>query len=130
MQDRRAFVNLGLILPQKYDLDVSSDVDSVLSNFAGALQKYAGKDRKRKIDSFTTWLDAFIISSNLWLEYDQRSRMIMKHAGSTDLEWRREDPDLKAAVVRGNTRVVLPTSHVSRETKCYNCSQYGHIAVG
>ncbi|GAV06777.1 hypothetical protein RvY_16708 [Ramazzottius varieornatus] len=61
MRDRRAFVSLELILPQNYDLDLSSDVDSVLSNIAGALQKYAGKDRKRKIDSFTTWLEAFVI---------------------------------------------------------------------
>lgn len=34
MRDRRAFVNLELILPQNYDLDVSFDVDSVLSNIA------------------------------------------------------------------------------------------------
>ncbi|GAU98821.1 hypothetical protein RvY_09914 [Ramazzottius varieornatus] len=48
-------------LLKNYDLDVSSDVDSVLSNIAGALLKYAGKDPKRKIDSFATWLEAFII---------------------------------------------------------------------
>ncbi|GAV00946.1 hypothetical protein RvY_11728 [Ramazzottius varieornatus] len=128
--------------------------------FAGACLKYAGKDRKRKIDSVTTWLEALVIfssyrgyyhpdlypklltyngiinglagqmsSANLWLEYDQRFRMKMKHTGSTDLEWCREDPDIKAAVVHGNTRVVLLTSSVSRETKGYNCNQYGHIAV-
>ncbi|GAU88987.1 hypothetical protein RvY_01589 [Ramazzottius varieornatus] len=150
---------LTALTSQIYDLDVSSDdVDSVLSNIASALLEYAGKDRKRKIDNFPTWLEAFVIlapyrgychpdlypklvtyigiinglagqmsSANLWLEYDQGFRMEMKHAGSTDLEWCREDSDLKAAVVRGNTRVVLPTSSVSRETKCYNCNQYGHI---
>ena len=57
MRDKRAFVQLDILLPQNYDIECSSDANTIVDTLAGAFLKLTGKGGgilKRKVDNFSS----------------------------------------------------------------------------
>ena len=64
MRDKRAFIQLDLLLPQSYDLECSSDANTIIDSLAGAFPKLTGKGGgllKRKVDGYASWTEAFLV---------------------------------------------------------------------
>ena len=63
MRDKRAFIQLDLLLPQNYDLECSSDANTIIDSLAGAFLKLTGKRGgllKRRFDGCASWTEAFL----------------------------------------------------------------------
>ncbi|XP_055339370.1 uncharacterized protein LOC129588960 [Paramacrobiotus metropolitanus] len=130
LSDRHGFVNLHKLLPINRGVESVSDQPSYVPDNDGKLIPTAAVSNRRKIDSFNSWLDAFLLFARyrvyfhpglalalfayidiirglslsrpllIWLEYDRRFRDKMSNRDISDNAWFIEDSSVIAEVMR------------------------------
>ncbi|XP_055353283.1 uncharacterized protein LOC129599159 [Paramacrobiotus metropolitanus] len=130
LSDRHGFINLHKLLPVNRGVESVSDQPMYVPDNDGKLIPTTTVPNRRKIDTFNSWLDAFLLFARyrvyyhpslalalfayidiirglsvsrpllIWLEYDRRFRDKMSNRDISDNAWFVEDSSVIAEVMR------------------------------
>ncbi|XP_055342138.1 uncharacterized protein LOC129590789 [Paramacrobiotus metropolitanus] len=130
LADRRSFIQLHKLQPMHRGIDTSSEPSTYIADSEGKLIPAASTTSRRKIDSFNSWLEAFLIFIRyrifhhpdlapgflayidiirglaltrpllIWLDYDRRFRERMTFPDVNETAWFSEDSSIMADVLR------------------------------